>query len=208
MTLGAMSAIDNPRDFEGRGAVLKRYVRLALFALAVASAAAAASVGMPAMAQPKTPNPTAVSAPPPVPAERNDVLVGSAEDLKRAEGIVMYHKSCPGQPHCYFLRVRWRWPDGYTEEADIPWPYHFSGQNDPVEHFGATHDRVTFSAQDPPKDFHLPHPFQLTRYLCLYFRNQCEYVINAERAGSASPVQTAVPIYRPPDKSGPDTSRT
>lgn len=122
----------------------------------------------------------------PVATRRYDsVMLGTPQDLQRVEGWVEYHEDCPGRPHCYFLRVFITWPDGYSETVDIPWAYHFTDRFDPIEETErAGYGRVVFAAQDPPPGFQLPHPFQLSRLLCMYFRSECEAVLDAEHGGT------------------------
>ena len=108
----------------------------------------------------------------------------SFSDLKRSEGFVdyIYDHGREGNFNWYIIRVWLTYPDGSTELVSIPWRFYFPRNNDPL----ASEGRRTFPAQPPPPGFTLPHPFQYSRFVCGYFPDECQALLDSEqRAGNA-----------------------
>jgi hypothetical protein len=122
--------------------------------------------------------------PEPAAAARRDTLIMSGEQhvLQHAQGYyTVLAAGRSGEIDWYYLAVRMQWPDGYSESIDIPWVLRYPRDDDPV----ARRDRLTDVA--PPPDYVLPHPFQLSRIVCTYFRAQCQAVLDAERENGGAP---------------------
>jgi hypothetical protein len=83
----------------------------------------------------------------------------------------------------YYLRCNVRYSDGFAETVEFPWPFKFTDANDPFRYRdGRPH---SFPGQPPPPGFVLPHPFALSRAVCAFFHNECQAVIDRERASQA-----------------------
>lgn len=110
------------------------------------------------------------------------VMQGAIADFQTAEATYeVLQSGRAGERDWYYLRVHVIWPDGYGETVDIPWPIYFPEDNDPI-----AVDRI-FHDIPPPPDFQLPHPFALSRIVCVYFRKECQAVIDAEEVNGGYP---------------------
>lgn len=107
-----------------------------------------------------------------------DIPTLSFRDLKRSEGVVdyIYKKGRYGNLNWYIFRARITYPDGKTELVDVPWPFYFPQNNDPI---GDGSNR-TFEAQAPPPGFALPEVFAPSRFVCSFFPERCQAQRDAE----------------------------
>jgi hypothetical protein len=121
----------------------------------------------------------------------NYVMSGRMADLTTAQGYVTVLKTWTDRVarlNWYYVEVRMVYDDGSSELVDIPWPVAFPIGNDPI-----AVDRVFHHIPDPPPNYVLPHPFQLSRLLCLYYRDECKAVIDAEERNGGQPAAPAAP---------------
>jgi hypothetical protein len=83
----------------------------------------------------------------------------------------------------YYIRCNVHFDDGYVETVSFPWPYKFTRREDPFIGRGVTN----FPAQPPPSNFVLPHPFALSRSICMYYRDDCLAVVKREQQNGNVP---------------------
>jgi hypothetical protein len=108
---------------------------------------------------------------PPSSAQRRYKLVmaGTQHDLQEAQGLC-YGTAPPlitGMIIQYYVACEIQYPDGFSEHAVIPWPMRFRRDDDPIAQHRTYHPSL------PPAGFTLPPDFELSRFVCLYFRPQC-----------------------------------
>ena len=119
-------------------------------------------------------------------------MAGRLKDLQSAQGLVEpltdMRFDRAHQLDIWYIRVHMVYSDGYTEVADIPWPVVFPSRNDPIR-FG----NREFHGIPPPPGWTLPHPFQLSRIVCIYFRDECQAVIDAEQKNGGLPAGATMP---------------
>lgn len=113
-------------------------------------------------------------------------MSGKLADLSSAQGEVTVLEAWLDRRNgldMYYIHVRMVYSDGTSEIVDIPWPVGFPMGHDPL----ALRHAIFHHIPDPPNGWSLPHPFQLSRLLCLYYRDECKAVIDEEqRNGGAS----------------------
>ena len=122
---------------------------------------------------------------PPSTAQRRYQLVmaGAQHDLQEAQGLC-YGTAPPvitGIFIEYYVACEIQYPDGYSEYAVIPWPMRFPRDNDPIA------EHRPYHATKPPDGFSLPPDFELSRFVCSYFRAQCAAEISRRVASGTSP---------------------
>jgi hypothetical protein len=114
-------------------------------------------------------------------------LAGNIEDVTDANGdcYPLDYGSVHSGYTWYYLRCTVRYADGYVESVEFPWPFKFTRANDPfARRDGRRHE---FPGQPPPDGFTLPHPFALSRAVCVFYRAECKAVIDRERANGELP---------------------
>lgn len=114
-------------------------------------------------------------------------LAGNIEDVTDANGdcYPLDYGANHGGYTWYYLRCTVRYADGYVESVEFPWPFKFTRANDPFSRRdGRRHE---FPGQPPPDGFVLPHPFALSRAVCVFYREECRAVIDRERASGELP---------------------
>jgi hypothetical protein len=109
-----------------------------------------------------------------------NMLGSTIQDLQHAQGIVERAEPCDRYtPHCYFVRARIIYQDGFVELVDVPWPFIFNGMRvDPIQLANGRY----FTPPPPPDGYHLPHPFAPSRFVCTYFKDECKSLFAAEEA--------------------------
>jgi hypothetical protein len=114
-------------------------------------------------------------------------MSGHIADLTTAQGSVEVLESWQDKArklNYYYIHVRMVYADGTSEVVDIPWPVAFPFGRDPI---AAPNRPVFHHITDPPPGYVLPHPFQLSRLLCIYYRDECQAVIDAEQRNGGRP---------------------
>jgi hypothetical protein len=76
--------------------------------------------------------------------------------------------------------------DGFSEHVLIPWPQQFARNDDPADH-----PYKLYPVEDPPPGWQLPHPFAFSRLVCIFYKAECQALIERERANGD-------PNYAPP----------
>lgn len=106
-------------------------------------------------------------------------------DLQHAQGIIdwVYRNGREGERNWYYVRVRISYPDGFTEIVDVPWRFYFPRRADPI----AMMDPRPFIPPPPPENYALPKPFALSRFVCTYFHNECQAVLDGEERNGGQP---------------------
>lgn len=110
------------------------------------------------------------------------MMAGTQHDLQNAQGLC-YGTAPPlidGMFIQYYVACQIQYPDGFSEHAVIPWPMRFRRDNDPI----AQHR--TYHPTNPPDGFSLPPDFELSRFVCSYFRSQCVAAIARRTASGAN----------------------
>ena len=115
------------------------------------------------------------------------VMAGSRGDLTTAQG------QCRATQTWYRGNTVWHYQDcdfvysdGFSEHVLIPWPQGFPRNDDPAEH-----PYRHYFVQDPPAGWTLPHPFAFSRLICIFYKAECQALIERERANGD-------PNYAPP----------
>jgi hypothetical protein len=117
----------------------------------------------------------------PATTRRYDTLMsGTLDELRNWQGIVEEAERCRGVRHCWFITATILWHDGYRERVSIPWPFYFSDDFDPVQAWKERGASTHFAAQPPPVGFQLQHPFYPSRFLCTFYKNECQALLDAE----------------------------
>ena len=109
------------------------------------------------------------------------VMAGTQHDLQYAQGLC-YGTAPPlitGMVIQYYVACEIQYPDGFSEHAVIPWPMRFRRDDDPIAQHRTYHPSL------PPDGFVLPPDFELSRFVCSYFRRDCAAAI-ARRQGAAA----------------------
>ena len=115
------------------------------------------------------------------------VMAGSRGDLTSAQG------ECRATQTWYRGPVVWHYmdcdfiyTDGFSEHVLIPWPQRFARTDDPADH-----PYTMYPVEDPPPGWQLPHPFAFSRLVCIFYKTECQALIDRERANGD-------PNYAPP----------
>ena len=115
------------------------------------------------------------------------VMAGSRGDLTSAQG------QCRATQTWYRGPVVWHYmdcdfiyTDGFSEHVLIPWPQQFARNDDPSDH-----PYKLYPVEEPPAGWQLPHPFAFSRLVCIFYKNECQALIERERANGD-------PNYAPP----------
>jgi hypothetical protein len=111
------------------------------------------------------------------------VMAGTQHDLQNAQGLC-YGTAPPlisGMIIQYYVACEIQYPDGFSEHAVIPWPMRFRRDNDPIAQHRVYHPSL------PPDGFTLPPDFELSRFVCMYFRSECAAAIARHEAPGAGP---------------------
>lgn len=132
-------------------------------------------------------DPNAVPAPAETPAANKRyqfVMSGSMRDLRNWQGeyweIAPPRFDRPSDSVWHYLHIHIAYPDGRSEDVDLPWPAIFPRGRDPI----AVH-AVLHAVPEPPAGYALPHPFNPSRVICIYFRTDCQALFDAEGAAGA-----------------------
>ncbi|MEA2786265.1 MAG: hypothetical protein QOF71_2369 [Candidatus Eremiobacteraeota bacterium] len=115
------------------------------------------------------------------------VMAGSRGDLTSAQG------QCRATQTWYRGPVVWHYmdcdfiyTDGFSEHVLIPWPQQFARNDDPSDH-----PYKLYPVEEPPAGWQLPHPFAFSRLVCIFYKSDCQALIERERANGD-------PNYAPP----------
>jgi len=115
------------------------------------------------------------------------VMAGSRGDLTSAQG------QCRATQTWYRGPVVWHYmdcdfiyTDGFSEHVLIPWPQQFPRNDDPEDH-----PYKMYPVGEPPPGWVLPHPFAFSRLVCIFYKADCQALIDRERANGD-------PNYAPP----------
>ncbi|MBV9439979.1 MAG: hypothetical protein JOZ24_08325 [Candidatus Eremiobacteraeota bacterium] len=109
------------------------------------------------------------------------VMRGRRADLDSAQGTCdPLSTRYEGRYVWHIERCTFTYPDGFFENVTIPWEQRFLRSDDPVDHPGKL-----YSVQSPPDSFSLPHPFALSRLICIFYKDECAAVIAGEKAAGA-----------------------
>ncbi|HEY6235988.1 MAG TPA: hypothetical protein VIW69_12880 [Candidatus Elarobacter sp.] len=115
------------------------------------------------------------------------VMAGSRGDLTSAQG------ECRPTQTWYRGAVVWHYmdcdfiyTDGFSEHVLIPWPQQFARNDDPSDH-----PYKLYPVEQPPPGWVLPHPFAFSRLVCIFYKTECQALIDRERANGD-------PNYAPP----------
>jgi len=115
------------------------------------------------------------------------VMAGSRGDLTSAQG------QCRATQTWYRGPVVWHYmdcdfvfTDGFSEHVLIPWPQQFARNDDPADH-----PYKFYPVEDPPAGWQLPHPFAFSRLVCIFYKAECQALVERERANGD-------PNYAPP----------
>jgi len=114
----------------------------------------------------------------------NDVLHASVDDIVGGNGLCdpLDDGHVQGIYTYYYLRCTIRYTDGMSETVSFPWQFRFTRRDDPfLYRDGRPH---SFPPQPPPQGFSLPHPFALSRALCIYYHDECAAVLQRERSNN------------------------
>ncbi len=115
------------------------------------------------------------------------VMAGSRGDLTNAQGQCIAAQTWyRGNTVWHYEDCDFVYSDGFSEHVLIPWPQHFNRNDDPVDH-----PYRRYTVQDPPVGWTLPHPFAFSRLVCVFYKAECQALIERERANGD-------PNYAPP----------
>lgn len=118
-----------------------------------------------------------------------NMLGATVSDLQHAQGMIEHTEPCDRySAHCYFVRARIIYQDGFVELVDVPWPFIFTGMRfDPIQ---VANGRF-FTPPPPPNGYRLPHPFAPSRFVCAYFHDECKALFDAEQAAGGQPASAS-----------------
>ena len=115
------------------------------------------------------------------------VMAGSRGDLTSAQGQCRPTQTWYRGPVVWhYMDCDFIYTDGFAEHVLIPWPQHFSRNDDPADH-----PFKIYPVGEPPPGWTLPHPFAFSRLVCVFYRAECQALIDRERANGD-------PNYAPP----------
>jgi outer membrane biosynthesis protein TonB len=118
-----------------------------------------------------------------------NMLGATLNDLQHAQGQIEHSEPCDRySAHCYFVRARIIYSDGFVELVDVPWPFIFAGVRiDPIQIANGRY----FTPPPPPNGYRLPHPFAPSRFVCAYFHDECKALFDAEQAAGGQPASAS-----------------
>jgi hypothetical protein len=115
------------------------------------------------------------------------VMAGSRGDLTSAQGQCRATQTWYSGPVVWhYMDCDFVYTDGFAEHVFIPWPQRFARSDDPADH-----PYKMYPVEDPPPGWSLPHPFAFSRLVCIFYKTECQTLIDRERANGD-------PNYAPP----------
>jgi hypothetical protein len=115
------------------------------------------------------------------------VMAGSRGDLTSAQGECRPTQTWYRGPVVWhYMDCDFIYSDGFAEHVLIPWPQQFSRNDDPSDHPSKLYD-----VEEPPPGWVLPHPFAFSRLVCIFYKTECQALVDRERANGD-------PNYAPP----------
>ena len=106
------------------------------------------------------------------------VMAGSRGDLTTAQGQCHATQTWyRGNTVWHYQDCEFVYSDGFSEHVLIPWPQAFARNDDPADH-----PYRNYFVQDPPAGWTLPHPFAFSRLICIFYKAECQALIERERA--------------------------
>jgi hypothetical protein len=115
------------------------------------------------------------------------VMAGSRGDLTSAQGQCRATQSWfRGPVVWHYMDCDFIYTDGFSEHVLIPWPQQFARNDDPADH-----PSKMYPVEEPPPGWALPHPFAFSRLVCIFYKNECQALVDRERANGD-------PNYAPP----------
>jgi hypothetical protein len=115
------------------------------------------------------------------------VMAGSRGDLTSAQGQCRPTQTWfRGNTVWHYMDCDFIYTDGFSEHVLIPWPHRFARNDDPTDH-----PYKFYQVQEPPPGWALPHPFAFSRLVCIFYKAECQALVDRERANGD-------PSYAPP----------
>jgi hypothetical protein len=115
------------------------------------------------------------------------VMAGSRGDLTSAQGQCRATQTWYSGPVVWhYMDCDFVYTDGFAEHVFIPWPQRFARTDDPADH-----PYKMYPVEDPPPGWSLPHPFAFSRLVCIFYKTECQALVDRERANGD-------PNYAPP----------
>ena len=115
------------------------------------------------------------------------VMAGSRGDLTSAQGQCRATQTWYRGPLVWhYMDCDFVYTDGFGEHVLIPWPQRFARNDDPADH-----PYKMYPVEDPPPGWTLPHPFAFSRLVCIFYKAECQALVERERANGD-------PNYAPP----------
>jgi ABC-type amino acid transport substrate-binding protein len=115
------------------------------------------------------------------------VMAGSRGDLTSAQGQCRPTQTWyRGATVWHYMDCDFVYTDGFAEHVLIPWPHRFARNDDPADH-----PYKIYPVQEPPPGWTLPHPFPFSRLVCIFYKAECQALVDRERANGD-------PNYAPP----------
>ena len=115
------------------------------------------------------------------------VMAGSRGDLTSAQGQCRATQTWYRGPMVWhYMDCDFIYTDGFSEHVLIPWPQQFPRNDDPEDH-----PYKMYPVEEPPAGWQLPHPFAFSRLICIFYKGECQALIDRERANGD-------PNYAPP----------
>jgi outer membrane biosynthesis protein TonB len=114
------------------------------------------------------------------------VMSGRIADLRNWHGEYWEHAPAwfdrSTNSIVHYLHIHIAYPDGTSEDVDLPWPVIYPRGADPVAVHAVLHE-----VPPPPAGFELPHPFNPSRVVCIYYKSECQALFDAENAAGGAP---------------------
>ena len=115
------------------------------------------------------------------------VMAGSRGDLTSAQGQCRATQTWYRGPTVWhYMDCDFVYTDGFSEHVLVPWPQQYPRNDDPEDH-----PYKMYLVEDPPPGWQLPHPFAFSRLVCIFYKSDCQALIERERANGD-------PNYAPP----------
>jgi hypothetical protein len=115
------------------------------------------------------------------------VMAGSRGDLTSAQGQCRATQTWYRGPMVWhYMDCDFIYTDGFSEHVLIPWPQQFPRNDDPEDH-----PYKMYPVEEPPAGWQLPRPFAFSRLVCIFYKSDCQALIDRERANGD-------PNYAPP----------